>query len=194
MSGKLKIALIVSIAVNAALLGIVGGRMVVKAAPQSAVSGELPREGTYAPVSATVQAAWAQLPRDDRVVLRDQFRELGRDSAAMTKKLRASAARIAEIARTEPFDGDGLRDLVIVYRHLQASQQERVDNILVSHLEEMPPEAREIAAWGLLTPYYSWIRPAQSGAGAHRTPAQTDQLGPVAPEPTEAQHRPEPAQ
>jgi uncharacterized membrane protein len=188
MPNKLQIALIVSIAANAALLGIVGGRMVVQAKPPQEASEELPREGSYRPVSSTVQAAWAQLPQDDRIVLRDQFRALGRDSTAVTKKLQASAARIAEIARTEPFDGEQLRDIVVVYRHLQAGQQERVDDILVSHLEHMPPEAREIAARGLLTPYYSWMRPPQSSAP--RPPSQEEQPGPA---PAAASHTPAPS-
>ena len=61
MPSKTSLVLIASLALNAALLGIVGGRLLAPASPKPTVQMQLER---YGPTSDVVDAAWAQLPED----------------------------------------------------------------------------------------------------------------------------------
>ena len=72
MPSKLSIILIASLALNAALLGIVGGRLLSPASAEPTVQMQLER---YGPTSDVVAAAWAKLPEADRGELRKQLRE-----------------------------------------------------------------------------------------------------------------------
>jgi uncharacterized membrane protein len=165
MAIKLKYWLVGSLALNAALIGVVGGRMFSRGEPaEIATSYQAPG---WRPISLAVQDAWSKLPESDRIELGAQFKVLNRETETVSARLKESASRIADMARQEPFDSEALRDTVVVYRHLQSGLQERVDDTLVGHLGKMPPDAREVAARGLLTPYYAWMKP--------RTPPPTDE-------------------
>lgn len=169
MAIKLQYWLIASIAANAALLGVVGGRL-INPKPDFQPAETYERPGSR-PVSAEIQAAWSGLPEADRRELGAQFKSVGQEMEAVSHRLQESAASIAEIARQEPFDKTKLEDTVVVYRHLQAGLQQRVDDTLVSHLGKMPPEARAAAARGLLTPYYAWMKPRGPSSTSAITPA-----------------------
>ena len=158
MFGKTKYWLIGSVALNAALLGVVGGRLVSGAngtpPPESVIRTTPPPRA----VPAEVQAAWAKLPESDREVLGRQFAELWDAKGEEVRRLIDATRRVAELARQEPFVESDLRNAVVVYRHSYAGFQDGVDDVLISHLDKMPPDAREIAARGLLAPYSQWMR------------------------------------
>lgn len=158
MLGKTKYWLIASVALNAALLGVVGGRLANGAGgppPPESVIRTTPPPRT---VPAEVQAAWAKLPESDRAVLGQQFAELWDAKEEEVNRLIKATRRVAELARQEPFSESELRNAVVVYRHSYAGFQDGVDDVLISHLDKMPPDAREIAARGLLAPYSQWMR------------------------------------
>jgi uncharacterized membrane protein len=164
MAGKLVLygligGLAISGVLNAVLLGSITKRSQSPTAGQGDAVQVVRTDGPARPISAEVSAAWAKVPEADRKEMGAQFGELRKVTMAENERMEDAAKRIAEIARTEPYDGGALRDTVVVYRHIQQGLQQRVDDILISHLAKMPPEARETAARGLLTPYFQWMRP-----------------------------------
>lgn len=149
MPGKTTLVLVASLAVNAALLGVLGGRFLSGKTPQTTPM-QLER---YGPTSDTVRAAWEQLPEADRVQLRN---ELGQRWVAMEgerKQLKSAGRAVYEAALEEPFDEDKLRDAVTVFQQREYRMQQSAEDILIRHLGQMPPEARATAAVGLLTPF-----------------------------------------
>ena len=72
MPSRMSLFLIGSIALNAALLGIVGGRLLSPSSQEPNVQMQLER---YGPTSDVVAAAWSELPEADRTELRTQLRE-----------------------------------------------------------------------------------------------------------------------
>ena len=150
MPSRISLFLIGSLAINAALLGIVGGRMLSPASAEPSVQMQLER---YGPAADVVEAAWAQLPEADRAELR---RQLGGSWVAMTderKRLRDAGEVVYNAALTEPFDHNKLRDAVAIFQLREKHLQDVAENILIKHLGKMPPQARATAATGLLTPF-----------------------------------------
>lgn len=180
MLGKAKYWLIGSVALNAALLGLVGGRFVGGAngvpPPESVIRSTPPPRA----VPAEVQAAWAKLPESDRAVLGEQFSELWDAKGEEVRRLIDATRRVAELARQEPFVESELRNAVVVYRHSYAGFQDGVDDVLISHLDKMPPDAREIAARGLLAPYSQWMRQTRNDPPSDETSESVEAPAPDA--------------
>lgn len=149
MPSKLSIALIASLAVNAALLGVVGGQLVNKRGPRPEISSGRPPP----PPPSDVQAAWAQLPEADRAELRKQFQERWVVLESDRKVLSEAGRTVHDVAMAEPFDEVKLRDALTIYQWRQERMQRSAEDILISHLGKMPPDARATAAVGLLTPF-----------------------------------------
>lgn len=150
MPSKVSLFLIGSLAVNAALLGIVGGRMLSPASAAPTVQMQLER---YGPASDVVEAAWEQLPEADRAELRRQLRESWAAMADERKRLRDAGDVVYNAALAEPFDHNKLRDAVAIFQLREKHLQDIAENILINHLGKMPPQARATAATGLLTPF-----------------------------------------
>jgi uncharacterized membrane protein len=160
MPSKLTIALIASLAVNAALLGVVGGQLVNKQGrPRPEMSGGRPPS----PPPSDVQAAWAQLPDADRAELRKQFQERWVALESDRKVLSEAGRTVHDVAMAEPFDEVKLRDVLTIYQWRQERMQRSAEDILISHLGKMPPEARATAAVGLLTPFNQRVQRAGDG-------------------------------
>ena len=157
--------LVASAVLNAALLGMLVKRSEVA---QAATPPPARNDGVR-PVSAEVQAAWAKVPEPDRKAMSKQFIELRQASADDYKRLVEASNTVAETAGREPFNERDLRDAVVVYRHFYSTLQAGVDNVLISHLSNMPADAREVAARGLLTPYSQWMRPPRIDPGSAST-------------------------
>jgi uncharacterized membrane protein len=149
MPSKTSLFLIGSLAVNAALLGVVGGRL-VNAPKEPSVQMQLER---YGPTSDVVSAAWAQLPDSDRKELRKQLRDRWVSLEGERNKLREAGQVVYEAAKAEPFDEAKLRDAVTIFQQREYRMQQSAEDILIGHLGRMPPEARATAAVGLLTPF-----------------------------------------
>lgn len=150
MPSRVSLVLIGSLALNAALLGIVGGRMLSPAKAESTVQMQLER---YGPAADVVEAAWAQLPEADRAELRSQLRESWIAMADERKRLRDAGDVVYNAALAEPFDHNKLRDAVAIFQLREKHLQDIAENILINHLGKMPPQARATAATGLLTPF-----------------------------------------
>jgi uncharacterized membrane protein len=164
------ILLVASLALNAALLGVVGGRLLNGSSEDVAsVNMEFAR---YGPASDVVQAAWAQLPEDDRVVLRKQLQASWEAMANDRKQLQETGRAVYLAALEEPFDETRLRNALIVFQHNEMRMQRGAEDILIRHLEGMPPEARATAAVGLLTPFNARAQRADQRApkGERREP------------------------
>ncbi len=182
MPSRLSVFLIASLVANAALLGIVGGRLLSPALPHEP-SMELQLE-QYGPTSDVVDAAWAKLPEGDREILRQQLRDSWSKLADERKRLMESGKHVYEAALVEPYDETRLRDAVAIFQVREKRLQEMAEDILISHLGSMPAEARATAAVGLLTPFNARMQRADAQA---RIAAQEDAdalLGEAAPVPT----------
>ncbi|HEX5008266.1 MAG TPA: periplasmic heavy metal sensor [Hyphomonadaceae bacterium] len=149
MPSKISLFLIGSLAVNAALLGVVGGRLVSQPKEPS-VQMQLER---YGPTSDVVAAAWAQLPDADRAELRKQLRERWVSLEGERNKLREAGQEVYNAAKAEPFNEGKLRDAVTIFQQREQRMQQSAEDILIGHLSNMPSGARATAAVGLLTPF-----------------------------------------
>ena len=159
MPSRLSIFLIASLAVNAALLGVVGGQLVNKQS-RPTTDATAPRP---APPPSDVQAAWAQLPDVDRDELRKQFRDRWVALERDRKLLSEAGKAVHDVAKTEPFDEVKMRDALTIYQVRQERMQRSAEDILISHLGKMPPEARATAAVGLLTPFNQRVQRTNDG-------------------------------
>lgn len=192
MPSKTSLFLIGSLAVNAALLGVVGGRMLnTKSAPEpTAAEMQLDR---YGPTSDVVKAAWDQLPEADRIELRKQFRDQWVAMDGDRKQLAAAGKAVHAAAKAEPFDETALRNALMVFQQREQMLQGRAEDVLISHLGKMPPDARATAAVGLLTPFSARMQrtdgrgppkgPPREGEGPR--PASAPEAGVPAPKSNE---------
>lgn len=167
MPSKTSIFLIASLAVNAALLGIVGGRLVNSTATEPSVKLQLER---YGPTSDVVAAAWDQLPEADRKVLRQQLRDRWVALDGERKHLSEAGKAVYNAAFAEPFDEGKLRDAVTIFQTREQRMQQSAEDILIRHLGRMPPEARATAAVGLLTPFNARMQRNGDGRGPGKGP------------------------
>jgi uncharacterized membrane protein len=153
MPSRLALFLIGSVALNAALLGVVGGNLLNK---EKRPSGP-PSQRTM-PTSDVVQAAWAQLPEAERIDLRKELRDQWIAMKPDRQLLQEASRAVHDAAMTEPLDEVRLRGAMIVFQQRQQTMQHRAEDILISHLGKMPAEARATAAVGLLTPFSARVQ------------------------------------
>lgn len=150
MPSRATIILIGSLALNAALVGIVVGRWLTPKSDEPTVQMQLER---YGPTSDVVAAAWAQLPEADRTQLRTQLRESWVAMGDDRRRLSEAGKAVYEAALAEPFDENRLREAVSIFQLRETKLQRLAEDILISHIGRMPPRARATAAAGLLTPF-----------------------------------------
>lgn len=154
----LSYVLIGSLVANAILVGVVVGRLLSPAAPaEPTVQMQLER---YGPTSDVVNAAWEQLPEGDRAQLRKQLRGSWDAMRGERQRLREAGQHVYDAALAEPFDEAKLRDAVAIFQVREKKLQEIAEDILISHIGGMPPEARATAAVGLLTPFNARVQRA----------------------------------
>ncbi len=163
MPSKFTLVLIGSLALNAALVGIVMGRWLTPKAGEQTVQMQLER---YGPTSDVVNAAWEQLPEEDRGELRQQLRDTWVAMEDERRRLSESGKAVYQAALAEPFDEAKLRDAVAIFQTREKKLQGMAEDILISHLGQMPPQARATAATGLLTPFNARMQRANDGAQA----------------------------
>jgi len=179
MPSRPSVFLIASLVVNAALLGIVGGRLLSPAAPHEPdVQLQLER---YGPTSDVVDAAWAKLPEEDREILRQQLRDSWVKMADERKRLSEAGRHVYEAALADPYDETRLRDAVAIFQMREKRLQEQAEDILISHLRHMPPEARATAAAGLLTPFNARMQRADDHARVAAQETRDALIGEAAP-------------
>jgi len=160
MRSPFSYVLIVSLVANAVLVGIVVGRLASPPAPQEpTVQMQLER---YGPTSDVVNAAWAQLPESDRTQLRKQLRDSWEAMSGERGRLREAGQHVYDAALAEPFDEAKLRDAVAIFQLREKKLQDLAEDILISHIGGMPPEARATAAVGLLTPFNARVQRADN--------------------------------
>ena len=181
MPSRVKIILIGSLALNAALVGIVVGRWLTPKSDEPTVQMQLER---YGPTSDVVAAAWAQLPEADRTQLRTQLRESWVAMGDDRRRLSEAGKAVYEAALAEPFDENRLREAVSIFQLRETKLQRLAEDILISHIGRMPPQARATAAVGLLTPFNARMQRADGkdaprGEGRAGDPARP----PIAPLP-----------
>ncbi len=170
MPSRTSLFLIGSLVLNAALLGIVGGRLFSPQPAEPTAQMQLER---YGPTSDVVAAAWAQLPDADRSELRKQLRESWFSMEAERQRLRDAGEAVYNAALVEPFDHNKLRDAVAIFQLREKHLQDDAENILISHLGKMPPQARATAATGLLTPFNARMKRAEERYGKDKDRTKT---------------------
>jgi uncharacterized membrane protein len=177
MPSKLTLVVIASVALNLALLGIVGGRLLSPAgAGEPTVRMQLER---YGPTSDVVAAAWSQLPESDRVELRNQLRGSWVAMADERRRLSEAGKAVYEAAFAEPFDENKLRDAVAIFQVREKDLQQNAEDLLISHLGRMPREARATAAVGLLTPFNARMQRADGKGGGPKEGGREESKQPV---------------
>lgn len=181
MPSRLSPLLIASLVANAALLGIVGGRM-LSPAPRAVAASDVELE-LSGPNSDVVDAAWAKLPEEDRTILRQQLRDSWAKMAEERKRLTESGRHVYEAAMGEPYDEARLRDAVAIFQIREKRLQEMAEDILISHLGSMPAEARATAAVGLLTPFNARMQRADEQARIAARESGDALIGEAAPAP-----------
>lgn len=163
MLNRNSIFLIGSLALNAALLGIVGGKFAGGSRSVPEVNMEFER---YGPTSDVVAAAWEQLPDNHREKLQVQLVDQWNDMEPERKRLHDAGTAVYQAALAEPFDKTELRNTVVVFQSIETRLQRNAEDILINYLGKMPPEARATAAVGLLTPFSARSRRADEGQEA----------------------------
>ena len=160
MMSRMSMILAASLVANAVLLGIVGGRLLSPPQPaEPTIQMQLER---YGPTSDVVNAAWKQLPEDDRTVLRQELREKWIAMSDERKRLSEAGKRVYDAAFEEPFDETKLRDAVALFQLRENRLQQTAEDILIRHLGKMPRDARATAAVGLLTPFNARMQRANN--------------------------------
>lgn len=175
MPSRFTIALIGSLALNAALVGIIAGRWLTPKPDAQAAQMQLER---YGPTSDVVAAAWEQLPEDDQKELGQQLREYWVAMGDERRRLSESGKAVYNAALADPYDEAKLRDAVAIFQMREKKLQGIAEDILISHLESMPPKARATAAAGLLTPFNARMQRAD-GADRGARPPPGDAPAPV---------------
>lgn len=165
MPSKTSMFLIASLAANAALLGVVGGRFAGGSKPPQQPATQQMSLARYGPTSDVVAAAWAQLPAADREVLNKQFHDRWETLKDDRKRLGDAGKAVYDTALAEPFDEVKLRDAVTIFQQREQRMQQSAEDILISHLGKMPAEARANAAVGLLTPFNARVQRAKDKEG-----------------------------
>jgi hypothetical protein len=132
-------------------------------------------------MSNGVDDAWSQLSPEDKAVLDKQLRESWLAMSDERKILTQAGKRVYEAALAEPFDEARLRDAVGVFQLRENRMQQSAEDILISHLRQMPPGARATAAVGLLTPFHGQVE----RAGEEELAAGGDADRALAPAPTQ---------
>ncbi|MDZ4761668.1 MAG: periplasmic heavy metal sensor, partial [Alphaproteobacteria bacterium] len=120
MATKTSLVLIASLVLNAALIGVTGGRLLNQ--PEPKPSQQFAR---YGPPSDVVMAAWAQLPEPDRIELRKQMREEWALMKSDRERLHEGGRAVHEAALLEPFDETRLRNQLIVFQQREQMMQRR---------------------------------------------------------------------
>ena len=151
MTSWLKRLLIGSLALNAALVGVVAGRWLTPRADDAGSSAVVAQDGADPDVMTT---AWGQLSEPDRAELRQQLRASWAAMSDNRRRLAEAGRAVYESALAEPFDEARLREAVAIFRLRQTTLEGVVETVLIRHLSGMPPGARARAATGLLTPFY----------------------------------------
>jgi uncharacterized membrane protein len=158
MPSRASLFLIASLAVNAALIGVVAGQVLNRRTPVPE-----PQFERYGPTSDVVAAAWEQLPDADRKELRKQLRDRWVSLEGERKQLGEAGKAVHDAALEQPFDEAKLRDAVTIFQQREYRMQQSAEDILISHLGGMPPEARATAAVGLLTPFNARMQRTDRG-------------------------------
>src|SRR5262249_33458421 len=116
--------------------------------------------GTVRPPNDVVQSAWSQLPDADRAELKKELRDEWQAMAADRQKLQDYGKDVHDAAMAQPFNEKELRYAPNAIPTGQQMLQHRAEDILISHLAKMPPDARATAASGLLTPFNARVQRA----------------------------------
>jgi len=157
MTSWLKLLLIGSLALNAALVGVVAGRWLTPQGEAATPGADIARSATSPDVVTT---AWGQLSEADRSHLRQDLRASWAAMGDDRRRLAEAGRAVYQSALVEPFDEARLRDAVAIFQLREKTLQSVVEDVLIRRLSGMPPEVRAQAAAGLLTPFYGRIQRA----------------------------------
>ena len=169
MPSRFTIVLIGSLALNAALVGIVVGRWLTPKPDTQAAQMQLER---YGPTSDVVKAAWDQLPEADQQELGQQLREYWVAMTDERRRLGEAGKAVYNAALADPYDEAKLRDAVAIFQMREKKLQSIAEDILISHMESMPPQARATAAAGLLTPFNARMQRVDNADPGARFPPE----------------------
>lgn len=131
-SRKLKIALAVSLALNLAVVGVVGGAMMKGVAGRH---GDMVRDLDFGPFTQAFDA-------EDRAALRRGFLERAPELRAARKEMRADFAAVLTALRADPFDAAAL-SAALVGQSARAAKNLAIGQALVAErIAQMTPAAR----------------------------------------------------
>ena len=131
----LKVALVVSLALNLLVIGAMIGAALGAGRPGERIRSEVPREFGRSPLVSALER------EDRRAVGRELMREAGPLRQNRTD-LRARFDRLLDALRAEPFDRAAVEALLSEQREAGARRLELAEAALLSRLAAMSPEAR----------------------------------------------------
>lgn len=127
-----RIALVVSLALNLAVAGVVAGAM-IRGGPMH--RGEMGRDPGFGPFTEA-------LSPEDRTALRRAFLQNAPEFRDGRRALRADFAQILAGLRAEPFDRDAMAALLARQQERMATRLQLGQRLILDRVAEMTPEAR----------------------------------------------------
>lgn len=160
-TGKPRIWLWVSLALNMLLIGAILGGLAYRAhapapPPQDASASRLAPRGFA-----------AALPPEHRAAYRQAARQALRAAREDIRAVREARRDVAELVRADPFDRQALEQALGRLRTAQGVVEARSQTVVIDVLADMTVEERRVVA-------DQWMRPRERGADRGARPARED--------------------
>lgn len=135
-SRKLKIALAISLALNLAVAGVVGGAMLKGGGGHH---GDMVRDLDFGPFTQAFDP-------NDRVALRDRFLDRVPEFRAARREMRADFTAVLAALRADPFDAAALGAALSGQSERAAKNLAIGQALVADHIAAMTPQARKAFA------------------------------------------------
>lgn len=133
MRSWIRIALVLSLGLNLAVAGMFIG---------AKVAGGDTRNWDRGGAETRIGPYGRAFSKEDRAALREKFRAGAGDFREHRKTIRAASTAFAETLRAAPFDIDAARAALAAQRGAQIALQDEGQELMLTHLASMTPEAR----------------------------------------------------
>lgn len=132
-----KLLLVVSLAINLMIAGIVAGWIFSKGPPS-----RMPADGDRAARSLGVEPFVRALEPDDRRALLDDYRRESETLRENRRELRDRFERLLTAIAADPYDAEAVRTVMADQRVAAARRQEVGERLLLNRLEAMSADER----------------------------------------------------
>ncbi|WP_018996608.1 periplasmic heavy metal sensor [Hirschia maritima] len=141
-SSQISLVLAASLAVNACLVGIVGGKLIFGQKSNEILPKEEPR--------SHIQSAFKMLEADDQRVLRRTMMEHWKNTHKERRERRVNFEKVVENIRAEPFDRELVEAEIREFMRIDAELKVQAVIGLLDVMETLSPDARIALADSIL--------------------------------------------